>query len=321
MYKELSQAIFKIKKQSDFKHLALEVYSYQYKRNKLYHDWANLLGKTPDRVKELTDLPFLPISMFKNHKISSTERPTEKTFYSSGTTGNQISKHFVSDLALYEKSFTSYFETCYPNHQDTAIIALLPSYLERDNSSLIYMVNHLLKTNRHPMSGFHLQLDANTIDFLVKDKAPKLLIGVTFALLDLAEKGLSLNNTTIIETGGMKGRRKEMIREELHQILFNQLNAKAVHSEYGMTELLSQAYLNKDHFETPAWMQVFCREISDPLTVKTQGKGALNIIDLANINSCSFIATDDLAQVHHQQLFDVNGRIDHSQIRGCNLLV
>lgn len=317
----LKQAIFNLKTEHDFELLAFEIYRYQYKLNPIYQQFCKLTNKTPDVVKSLTDIPFLPISFFKTQSILSSNDPVIKTFVSSGTTGNNTSKHHINDLKIYEESFNKSFDNFYPSNQNTAIIALLPSYLERENSSLIYMVNRLLERNKHPKSGFHLKLDDQTLDFLVNSDENKLLIGVTFALLDLAEQKQKLKNTTIIETGGMKGRRKEIIREELHLILKKELSAKAVHSEYGMTELLSQAYFQGDHFTCPNWMQVFKREPTDPFCVKTFGKGALNIIDLANINSCSFIATDDLGEVYNQQEFNVLGRTDNSQLRGCNLLI
>lgn len=321
MNNSLKQAIFNIKTANDFKVIALEVYRHQYKFNPVYQKFCQLINKTPDRIKELIDIPFLPISFFKTQTVLASKIPIVKTFVSSGTTGKNTSKHFITDLSLYEESFTCTFEQFYPNFKNQPIIALLPSYLEREDSSLIYMVNRLLEKNTHSNSGFYLQLDEKTLNFLTNSNESKLLIGVTFALLDLADKKHDLKNTTIIETGGMKGRRKEIIRAELHQILKSNLKATAVHSEYGMTELLSQAYFQNDHFVCPPWMEVFKREPNDPFSVKTFGKGALNIIDLANLNSCSFIATDDLAEVYDQHRFNVLGRIDHSQIRGCNLLV
>jgi phenylacetate-coenzyme A ligase PaaK-like adenylate-forming protein len=321
MYNELKKAIFNVKSEKDFEALALEIYRYQYQRNHIYREFAQLMHKTPDKVHELLDIPFLPIAFFKSHKILSSIDPVMKTFSSSGTSGQGTSKHYVTDLDIYNNSFQKSFKKTFPGFEDASIIALLPSYIERSDSSLIYMIEGLIKNSKGKKSGFYQFLNEDVLEFLEKDKNPKILIGVSFALLNLAEKKVKLNNTKVIETGGMKGMRKELIRKELHDILKRGLNIQEVYSEYGMTELLSQGYLSKNRFYTPAWMKVLTREISDPLSLKTKEKGALNIIDLANINSCSFIATDDLGEVFSDGNFDVIGRIDHSLIRGCNLLI
>ena len=321
MNNELAKAIFNINNSKDFELLAMETYRYQYQKNSIYNKFSKLIGKTPEKVNGLLDIPFLPISFFKTHQILSCTHPVEKTFSSSGTTGNQSSKHHVTDLSLYENSFSSGFKVAFPNFEKSSIIALLPSYMERDDSSLIYMVNDLIQKSTGSKSGFYHTINTDLIDFLENDNTPKLLIGVSFALWDLAEKGIKLKNTKVIETGGMKGKRKEIIREELHEILKKGLQVSKIHSEYGMTELLSQAYLINKHFSCPKWMKVFTRDVSDPLTFTKKGKGALNVIDLANLNSCSFIATDDLCEVFENGEFDVKGRIDHSLTRGCNLLI
>lgn len=321
MYNQFKKEIFNNLDNKEFKSLSLKLYRHQYQANKLYQQFAKSLNKTPIRVKKLSDIPFLPIEFFKSHQIVSTDRPIEKTFYSSGTTTQVTSRHHVCDLELYKKSFTLNFESRYPNYENHAIIALLPSYIERGNSSLTYMFDELIKKSNHAKSGFYLTINENLMDFLTKDPSPKILVGVTFALLDLAKKQPRLKNCKVIETGGMKGRGKELIREELHQILCESFNIKDIHSEYGMTELLSQAYFSNGCFTPAPWMRVFARQITDPLNVQKSGKGALNVIDLANINSCCFIATDDLGTVFPDHTFLVNGRLDHSQVRGCNLLI
>lgn len=313
--------IFEIESDSDFLNLSLEVFNYQFQYCSTYRKYCDLINVKPENIKQLEDIPFLPIQFFKSKKLKSGDFKEEIIFTSSGTTGSQTSKHFVKDLALYEKSFLSAFNSFYPDWENQCIIGLLPSYLERTGSSLIYMVDHLINVSSDKESKFQLDLKNDFVDFLENDPRPKIMFGVTFALLDLAEKGIKLNNTTIIETGGMKGKRKEITREELHQILNDSLLPKAIHSEYGMTELLSQGYLQNNSFSVPKWMKALVRPTTDPLQSLNQGKGALNIIDLANIHSCSFIATDDLGTVNSDGTFTVSGRIDHSQIRGCNLLV
>jgi hypothetical protein len=275
----------------------------------------------------LEDIPFLPISFFKTKDVVSGVPVIKTIFTSSGTTGGEASKHFVSDLELYERSFRNGFEKFYGPIDAYCILALLPSYLEREGSSLIYMVNDLIKKSGHSSSGFYLN-DLNglrkTLLTLQKQQQQILLIGVSFALLDMVEaQPMDLQNAIIMETGGMKGRRKELIREELHSLLKNGFGVDKIHSEYGMTELLSQAYSKGDGvFETPPWMKVMIRDTEDPFTYLTEGKtGGLNIIDLANVNSCAFIATQDLGKVYLNNTFEVLGRFDHSDIRGCNLMV
>ena len=285
-------------------------------------------------VKSLQQIPFLPIQFFKSHIVISNENPIQETFTSSGTTGIINSKHCVTDISLYEESYQKGFTQFYGNIEDYVILALLPSYLEREGSSLIYMVKDLIEKTNNPESGFYLHNHEALIEKLIELDASGqnvILIGVTYALLDLIEKHqFQLKNTFIMETGGMKGKRKEMIREELHEKLCGGFGVSAIHSEYGMTELLSQAYsLGDGVFECPSWMQILIRDTEDALTYSENGKtGGINVIDLANINSCSFIATQDLGKKNPNQpacrqagSFEVLGRFDNSDIRGCNLMV
>jgi len=283
--------------------------------------------KDKSNVKSIEEIPFLPIQFFKSYEILSSQNPTQETFTSSGTTGATTSKHLVTDVNLYEQSFRKAFSQFYGNIEDYVVLALLPSYLERDGSSLIYMVNDLIEGSNHPESGFYLNnYDALIHKLIELDSSGQnvLLIGVTYALLDLVEKqSFQLKNTIVMETGGMKGKRKEMIREELHAILCSGFGVPTIHSEYGMTELLSQAYsLGNGVFECPPWMSILIRDTEDALTyVDYEKTGGINVIDLANINSCSFIATQDLGKKYPNHSFEVLGRFDSSDIRGCNLMV
>ncbi|WP_340064473.1 acyl transferase [Ascidiimonas aurantiaca] len=320
------QNVFNISSSSHFETLALEVFNYQYTHNPVYQNFCSYLKVHPQNVQSLKQIPFLPIQFFKSHKIISGSRPAEKIFTSSGTTGSTVSKHFVTYLDLYIKSFQTAFRQFYGPAQQYVILALLPSYLERDGSSLIYMTQHLIESSGHKESGFYLH-DLHSLHSLLRDLESKnvktLLLGVTFALLDFAEKyPMPLKNTFIMETGGMKGRRKEMIRDEVHKILCNAFKVPEIHSEYGMTELLSQAYSKgKGVFRCPPWMKVLTRDTEDPLSFQTSGRtGGINVIDLANIYSCSFIATQDLGKVYEDGSFEILGRFDHSDIRGCNLM-
>jgi phenylacetate-coenzyme A ligase PaaK-like adenylate-forming protein len=319
--------IFTISNQKQFEKIALKVFRLQYDTNDVYREFCRLLNVEKHQVKSLQQIPFLPIQFFKSHKVVSNDNPVQETFTSSGTTGMATSKHLVTDVPLYEESYRNGFSQFYGNIEDYTILALLPSYLEREGSSLIYMVNDLIKLSNSPNSGFYL----NQYDELIKtlidiDHSGQnvILIGVTYALLDLIERQkFQLKNTIIMETGGMKGKRKEMIREELHEILCKGFGVSTIHSEYGMTELLSQAYsLGNGVFECPPWMQILIRETEDPLNYVDAGKtGGINVIDLANINSCSFIATQDLGKKNPNNSFEVLGRFDNSDIRGCNLMV
>jgi len=319
--------IFNINNADKFEEVALDIFKFQYENNEVYRDFCIHLRKSPQSVSTTLDIPFLPISFFKKHRVISTQKESQTIFTSSGTTQSTTSKHFVPDIGLYEESFLRAFELFYGKPKDFCILALLPSYLEREGSSLIYMVNSLIAKSGHPSSGFYLHNLDELRDKLkqLEQKGTKtLLVGVSFALLDLAEASpLSLKNTIVMETGGMKGRRKELIREELHQILEKALGVEHIHSEYGMTELLSQGYSKGSGiFETPPWMKILTRDTEDPLSIQPHGKtGGINVIDLANLYSCSFIATQDLGKIHPNGTFEVLGRFDDSDIRGCNLMV
>ncbi|NNC45461.1 MAG: acyl transferase [Winogradskyella sp.] len=318
--------MFKINTAKDFNDLALSVFKHQFEHCSVYRSFCDLLYKHPTDISEVADIPFLPIEFFKTHKIISDDSDQNIIFTSSGTTGSTVSQHFVSDVSLYEQSFIKGFSNFYGNIEDYVVLALLPSYMEREGSSLIYMVNDLIKQSKQPESGFYLNnMDDlyRTLQRLNESGKQTLLIGVSFALLDFAEQyQLKLDQCVVMETGGMKGRRKELVRSELHTLLKKGFGVDVIHSEYGMTELLSQAYSKGNGiFKTPPWMKVLARDTEDAQTILTSEKtGGLNILDLANINSCSFIATQDLGRVYDDGQFEVIGRFDHSDIRGCNLM-
>lgn len=318
-------------KEENFEALVLEVFRFQAKNNPVYSDFLKALKIEPAGISRVTEIPFLPVRFFKSHQIKTTLFAPQAIFESSGTTGSINSRHYVKDLLLYEESFTKGFELAYGSINQYCIIGLLPSYLEKGNSSLVYMVDKLVQLSEHPQSGFYLN-DPIAIGFeqmaavlkdLEKRKQPTLLIGVTFALLDFAEKfSFPLRHTVVMETGGMKGRRKEMIRPEVHDILKKAFNLPVIHSEYGMTELLSQAYSKRDGvFNCPPWMKILMRDEEDPFVLNRSGSGTINIIDLANIWSCSFIATDDVGKLNNDGSFEVLGRVDGSDLRGCSLMV
>lgn len=319
--------IFSIQTNSEFEDLAFQVFKFQFENNSLYRSFCDLLYKNPSDISGIDEIPFLPIQFFKSHKVLSSTKKVEKVFASSGTTGNKTSRHFVTDLSIYETSFKQGFKQFYGDISDYAILALLPSYLDREDSSLIYMVDHWITASKKSKSGFYLNNLVELKDTLMEleNKGENvLLIGVSFALLDLVEHyQFNLKNTIIMETGGMKGRRKELVRDELHSILKAGFGVEKIHSEYGMTELLSQAYSQGDGlFKCPNWMRILTRDTEDNLTIQETGKtGGITIIDLANINSCSFIATQDLGKVHPDSYFEIIGRYDNSDIRGCNLLM
>jgi len=322
-----TDSIFTIRTATEFDRMALSVFRMQYAQNPVYREFCSYLGKKPEDVLRPMDIPFLPIGFFKSKKIIFEGKDSEIVFTSSGTTGTLPSQHFVSDIKVYEKSFRTAFTHFYGNISQYCVLALLPSYLEREGSSLIYMVDDLIQKSGHPKSGFYLNDLKGLSNQLVELEAKgtkTLLVGVSFALLDLAENHpLPLKHTVIMETGGMKGRRKELIRDELHQILKSGFGVERIHSEYGMTELLSQAYSQGNgRFETPPWMKVLIRDTEDPLTYRPTGKtGGIDIIDLANLNSCAFIATQDLGRLHPDGNFEILGRFDQSDVRGCNLMV
>jgi len=328
----LKQKIFNIQSEEEFKQIALKVFRFQASNNPVYARYIELLNIDVQSVDRLDKIPFLPIEFFKSHQVVSTAEEAKAIFTSSGTSGNLTSRHYVPDLGIYEDSFTKGFEAFYGPVNDYCILALLPSYLEREGSSLIYMMEKLIKDSGHPKSGFYLNNHEELIANLAELKAQSrklsgqkvLLLGVSFALLELAENyQLDLVDVIVMETGGMKGRRKELTREELHAIFTSRLGVDKIHSEYGMTELLSQGYSKGDSlFETPAWMKILIRDAYDPFSYEKIGRsGGVNVIDLANLYSCSFIETQDLGKIHSDGKFEILGRFDNSDIRGCNLLV
>lgn len=313
----------------NFDKLALDVFHFQYQHNEVYNQYCRLLNISPDDVHDISAIPFLPISFFKSHRVVSTAFEPQAIFESSGTTQSVNSKHFVKDLSLYETSFNKTFELFYGSPKKICILGLLPSYLERSNSSLVVMVRRLIEQSEHPHSGFYLNdLEKlhTTLTDLENQKQPTLLAGVTFALLNFAEQfPFKLQYTTLMETGGMKGRREELTRQQVHKILSDAFGVQHIHSEYGMTELLSQAYSTADGiFKTAPWMRVLVREEDDPFKVYDKVdrtvSGAINIIDLANLYSCSFIATEDAGKLYADGSFEVLGRLDNADVRGCSLM-
>jgi phenylacetate-coenzyme A ligase PaaK-like adenylate-forming protein len=344
MIDEWKHKIFEVRKDG-FQELALEIFRFQYQNNRLYRVYADMLGKKSSEVKTVNQIPFLPINFFKSHSVKTTEFEPEVVFESSGTTQTTQSHHLIKEIEIYRQSFIKCFELFYGSPENWCIIGLLPSYLERKallpegmHSSLVFMMDELISRSNHPQSGFYLNEfeklnETLKISELKKEKT--LLIGVTFALLDFAEQFSFPGNqkllkyVTVMETGGMKGRRKEMVRNELHELLQKKLGVNVIHSEYGMTELLSQAYSKGNGiFHCPPWMKILIRDEEDPLTLLTPEitsgttqTGIINVIDLANIYSCSFIATDDAGRLYEDGSFEVLGRIDNSDIRGCSLLV
>jgi hypothetical protein len=328
MNSESNFNFFNIQQGSSISLAALQTFNFQYHHNLVYQQWCDSLNflSESNPNSRLSQIPFLPISFFKSHEVVTTKFNPSFIFESSGTTTSINSKHFIKDIHFYKQSFNQAFQQFYGNLNDWCIIGLLPSYLERNNSALVMMVDDFIKQSNHAKSGFYLNdfySLKNTLEQLEADQQKTLLIGVTFALLDFAEQfPMQLKHTTIMETGGMKGRKKEITRTEAHQRLKQAFDLPMIHSEYGMTELLSQAYAKQDgKFVCPPWMKVLVRDEDDPLLVKESGSGCLNIIDLANQFSCSFIATDDVGIVYEDGSFEVNGRLDNSDIRGCSLLI
>ena len=322
------EKIFEIEDEGSFLSYALEIFQQQAINNPVYKEYLQHLDVQPQKIQEIEKIPFLPIQFFKSHPIISGPEKPQTIFTSSGTTGEDSSKHMVTDMDIYELSFLNGFRHFYGNPSDYYLLALLPSYLEREGSSLIYMSKKLIEETQSEHSGFYLSdfedLTKKLKYLIKKDDRKIILLGVSFALVDLAEKAaLDLHDVIIMETGGMKGRKKEMIRKELHYILCEKLNVQTIHSEYGMTELLSQAYSKGNGiFSTPPWMKILIRDPYDPFRVLEKGKsGGINVIDLANLNSCSFIETQDLGRITGENKFEVLGRFDNSDIRGCNLLV
>ncbi|MGJ8743396.1 acyl transferase [Polaribacter sp.] len=323
----MKETIFNIQSQEDFTKVALAVFKHQFTNNKVYRSFCDLLYVHPSDVTTIEEIPFLPIQFFKSREVISSSNKVQETFTSSGTTGSITSKHLVTDISVYKESYLKGFAYFYGNIEKYVVLALLPNYLERKGSSLVFMVDDLIQKSKNEESGFYLdniQELAQKLKELDKKGQKILLIGVSFALLDLIElQQFNLKNTIIMETGGMKGRRKELVREELHQLLQNGFGVTKIHSEYGMTELLSQGYSNGNGiFKTPPWMKILTRDTEDALTIQQADKtGGINVIDLANYNSCSFIATQDLGKVHKNGTFEIIGRFDNSDIRGCNLMV
>jgi len=316
-------------KETSFSEKAIRIFHFQYQHNALYKRYVDSLNCRIAAINKVEEIPFLPISFFKLQTVVTTEFLPQTIFESSGTTGSVNSKHLVKDLSIYAQSFIKGFQSFYGSIKDYCVLGLLPSYLERKGSSLVYMVQKMMEISNHPLNGFHLYDYENLASKLGQLEAAKqktLLIGVTYALLDFAEAfPVPLTNTIVMETGGMKGRKKEMLRAEVHQKLKKSFNVNEVHSEYGMTELLSQAYAKKEGlFQTPAWMKVLLREEDDPFQITADTAkpitGAINIIDLANVYSCSFIATEDVGRLHPDGSFEVLGRMDNTDIRGCSLM-
>lgn len=319
--------VFNVENESEFENLALEIFDIQYNNLDVYKQYCDLIHRTPANVKTLLDIPFMPIDFFRTHRVSLMKEPASLVFSSSGTTGSSTSYHEVPDPAVYEESLLRGFERFYGKPDDYCVLALLPSYLERKGSSLIYMAEKLIELSGHRDSGFYLYDYERLADTLkrLKDNGTKtILIGVTYALLDLAvDYPIDFPELIIMETGGMKGRRKEMVREEVHKILTDAFHCSSIHSEYGMTELLSQAYSDGQGIYKPVpWMKILIRETEDPLSLAKNGvTGGINVIDLANLYSCSFIAVQDLGRLYPDGSFEVLGRFDNSLMRGCNLLV
>lgn len=320
-------SIFQIQTKEQFIETALKIFRFQYLNNPLYHRFVDALQLNPEKINSLESIPFLPIEFFKSHPVQTGDFSPEITFTSSGTTGMTTSHHLVKQVSVYRESLMRGFEYFWGSPEDFVILALLPSYLERGGSSLVFMAEELIRATGHPLSGFYLhnyQELSRVLKSLKNSGKKVLLLGVTYALLDLAEQfPVEFPELMIMETGGMKGNRKEMVREEVHHHLKAAFGVGEIYSEYGMTELLSQAYSKGNQgFDTPPWMKILIRDVNDPLSLVAQGQtGGINVIDLANIYSCSFIATQDLGKIHSSRVFEVLGRFDNSDIRGCNLLV
>lgn len=347
MFSQWKDKIFTLNA-DEFDSMALNLFRFQYVNNPVYRYYVDSLGVFPLTVRSVTQIPFLPIRFFKTHAIRTCLFDPQIIFESSGTSGMTNSRHFVNEVGLYKKSSIKIFESFYGPAENWCIIGVLPSYLERQNSSLVYMVNELVQKSDNSNSGFYLDEYEKLSDLLLElenKKQKTLLVGVTFALLDFAEKyPMTLQHTVIMETGGMKGRREEMVREEMHDVLKKAFNVPVVHSEYGMTELLSQAYSKGNGiFQCPPWMKIFIRDDEDPLSIQSSvnsrqsspdsyrdgsqshnsqpaAQGAINIIDLANLYSCCFIATDDAGKLYNNGSFEILGRMDNSDLRGCSLL-
>ena len=325
---DLEKEVFSISNEKQFDLIALKIFDFQFYRNNLYHQYCKILNKTPHTVASRKEIPFLPISFFKSHKVVTTSFNPELIFESSGTSGVTTSRHYIKHASVYQTSFRSAFKQFFGNVENCCVLGLLPSYLERENSSLVYMVDHLIRDTNHVYSGFYLYDYEKLREVILKlesEGTQTVLFGVTYALLDFSKQYPNkLNQVKIIETGGMKGRQKEMVKSELYDTLKKAFDLEHIYSEYGMTELLSQAYAKDGIYNCPPWMKVILRDETDPLNTSENGyitSGAINVIDLANIYSCSFIATDDIGKMHSNGSFEVLGRLDNSDIRGCSLMV
>lgn len=320
-------SIFQNHGEEEFNAISLDVFKHQFEHIGIYREFAQYLMKSPDQIKHYTEIPFLPIELFKSHQIMDRQNQPQMVFKSSGTSGMERSQHYIADLKLYEESFIKSFELFYGPVQDFVILALLPSYLQNGDSSLVYMADRLIQLSQQKESGFYLNnYDklVNQIQSLKSSSKKVILLGVSYALLDITEMGkINFPELIVMETGGMKGRRKEMVREELHEYLKAGFGVDKIHSEYGMTELLSQAYSKGNGiFQYPPWMKILMRDTNDPLSLIPEGKsGAINVIDLANYHSVSFIATQDLGKIIGKNQFEILGRFDNSDVRGCNLLI
>jgi len=324
----LPEEIFRVTDDRSFERMALEIFRFQAAGCPVYGQYIDLLGVDPEKVDSIFNIPFMPVSFFRDHTVLTGEGPAARVFLSSGTTGVRQSRHYLKDPAIYDRSLEEGFRLFYGDPSKYVVMGLLPSYLEREGSSLIYMVNRLMQLSGNSLGGFFLNDHAALLRSVERARGAGmkvLLIGVTFALLDLAEEQPGdLSDLIILETGGMKGRRREMIREEVHEILMRAFGVSSVHSEYGMTELLSQAWSSGGGlFTAPPWMKVLIRDSHDPAdhTDEPGAAGGISVIDLANLWSCSFIATADLGRMHPGGEFEVQGRFDEADIRGCNLLV
>ncbi len=315
---------FKIKTHQEFENIAIAMFNTQFKNNAVYNKYCSLLGVSPSKIDKLVKIPFLPIQFFKTHKVISSKKKISHIFKSSGTTGDR-SINYVSNIDVYIKSFSRCFENFYGSIKNYTFLALVPSYIEQKNSSLVFMLDNFIQRSLYEESEFYLYNYKRLFNVLnkLKDSNRKIILfGVSYALLDFVEKHpISMKNLIVIETGGMKGKREEMTKDQLHNELKKGFGTKEIHSEYGMTELYSQGY-SKDgeKFQNPNWMKIFVRDITNPLNISNTGKGAINIIDLANKNSCAFIASDDIGEVFKDNSFKINGRLSESEVRGCNQL-
>lgn len=325
--KQLTQRVFQVHNDNEFNELAIDLFHFQIKNNKVYRDFVDYLGVKTSSVDHYSLIPFLPIELFKSHEVKTGDFRPEIIFTSSGTTGMSASQHFVKEAGLYRESFSKTFRLFFGDPEQYTILALLPAYLEREGSSLVFMVDDLIMSSPKKSGGFFLnnqEMLAEQLRQLKYEQQKVILFGVSFALVDFVTNfPMEFPDLIVIETGGMKGRRKEMVRQELHDILKKGFGVQHIFSEYGMTELLSQAYSKGEGiYHSPPWLKLLVRDMNDPLSLLPEGKtGGINVVDLANIYSCAFIATQDLGRVDHDGGFEVLGRFDNSDARGCNLML